>query len=93
MENSGSNTTSPWSLDQREGSCQEGSTPAVGAFGVITSDCAWPSEQAPTLRSGKEVAPLFDTELVFFSPRPCPVPFGLQALPLTLAHRMRRAQF
>ena len=30
MENSGSSTTSHWSLDQREGSCQEGSIPAVG---------------------------------------------------------------
>ena len=30
VENSGSNTTSHWSLDQREGSCQEGSIPAVG---------------------------------------------------------------
>ena len=29
MENSGSSTTSHWSLDQREGSCQEGSVPAV----------------------------------------------------------------
>ena len=36
----------------------------------------------PTLRSGKEVASLIDTELVFFCPRPCPVPFGSQALHL-----------
>ena len=42
------NSISDWSLGQREGSCEEGSIPAVGGSG-FTSDCAspGPSVQAP----------------------------------------------
>ena len=42
------NSISDWSLGQREGSCEEGSIPAVGSSG-FTSDCAspGPSVQAP----------------------------------------------
>ena len=61
MENSGSSTTSHWSLDQREGSCQEDAIPAVGGSELSLLILRTPVlGSGPTLSSGKEVASLPD---------------------------------
>ena len=89
-----SGSTSHWSLDQRVGSSQVGSIPAVGVRSYHFGFCIPRALGAgPTVRSGKVVASLIGTELVLFCPRSCPVPFDSQAVPLTLTHGIRRAQF